>query len=68
LPGAKTRYVFVDSPSNAFQQAVPAVVRGDDYLVRKGANVYVFSLNSTDDNRADALPIFERFVETAQLP
>jgi hypothetical protein len=68
MPGAKTRYVFVDTPANAFQQAVPAVVRGDDYLVRKGANVYVFSLNTTDENRADALPIFERFVETAQLP
>ncbi len=68
LPGAKAHYVFVDNSSGVFQEGIPSVVLGDDYLVRKGGNIYIFTLQATQDNRPDALQIFDRFVESAQLP
>ena len=67
-PGAHARYVFVTSPGTVLQESLPTVVVGDDYLLRKASNVYVFSLQAAEDNRGDALPQFNKFVDTATLP
>jgi hypothetical protein len=68
LPAAKASYVYVDIPSGALQQGLPAVVLGTDYLVRKAGAVYTFSMLSTDANRDATQPIFDQFVQSAELP
>jgi hypothetical protein len=68
LPASAARYVYVDVPEGALRESLPSVVLGDDYLVRKGGTVYVFTLNATESRRADALPLFDRFVASAELP
>jgi hypothetical protein len=68
LPGYKTSFVYVNTPSNALQGNIPSVMLGEDWLVLKGDKVYVFTLHSTQANRDTALPLFEKFVDSAQLP
>ncbi|MGA7731744.1 MAG: hypothetical protein WCD37_10800 [Chloroflexia bacterium] len=68
LPGYRLEYVFVDTPNNALSGNIPKVIIGEDRLVRKGDKVYVFSVRSTDSDRATVLPWFDNFVETAVLP
>lgn len=68
LPGYKVQYVYVTSSANPLAGGIPKVIIGDDWLVRKGDKVYVFTLQSTEANRAAALPIFESFVSSAVLP
>ncbi len=68
LPGYKLEYVYVDSPTNALSGNIPKVIIGDDWLVRKGDKVYIFSLHSTEADRDAALPLFQSFVDSAQLP
>lgn len=68
MEGMKVQFVYVTTPGNALRASLPAVVLGDDYLVRKGDKVYVFTLHSTEANRDVALPMFEKFVNSAQLP
>ena len=68
LPAMITRYAYVNAPSNVFGQGIPTVVVGTDYLLRKGNRVYVFTVQSTEDNEADAKARFERFVQDANIP
>ena len=68
LPGATATYVFVYDPTSLFQEGIPAVVLGEDLLVRKGDRVYVFSLLATRENRDQAQAMFRAFVESARLP
>jgi hypothetical protein len=68
MPGYKVQYVYVTSSSNLSSGSIPKVIIGDDWLVRKGDKVYIFSLQSTEANRAAAQPVFESFVNSAQLP
>ena len=68
LPAAKASYVYVNMPAGALLQSTPAVVMGTDYLVRKGAAVYTFSMLTADGNQDAAKPLFDRFVESAELP
>jgi hypothetical protein len=68
LPGAKTEYVYVTNPGNAIRQTIPSVMIGEDWLVHKGDKVYVFSYQATEANRDEARSVFEKFVESAQLP
>jgi hypothetical protein len=68
LPGYRLEYVFVDSPSNVLSGGIPKVIIGEDRLVRKGDKVYIFSVRSTDGDRATVLPQFDSFVESAVLP
>ena len=68
LPGAEATYVFVDAGGGPFQERLPAVVLGQDVLLRKGGRAYVFSLLATEENRPDALSLFRAFVESAKLP
>jgi hypothetical protein len=67
-PGAKTEYVYVTNPGSAIRQTIPTVMLGEDWLVHKGGNVYVFSYQATEANRDEARSLFEKFVESAQLP
>jgi hypothetical protein len=68
LPAAKASYVYVDMPAGALLQSVPSVVMGTDYLVRKGSAVYTFSLLAADGNQDEAKTLFDKFVESAELP
>ncbi|MGQ9815103.1 MAG: hypothetical protein ACUVR3_08125 [Candidatus Roseilinea sp.] len=68
LPGATVSFVFVYDPTSLFQEGIPAVVLGDDLLVRKGERVYVFSLLAARENRDLAEQRFQAFVESARLP
>jgi hypothetical protein len=68
LPGYKTSFVYVNTPNSALQGNIPSVILGEDWLVLKGDKVYVFTLHSTQANRDTALPLFETFVDSAQLP
>jgi hypothetical protein len=68
LPGATATYVFVDAGGNAFQEQMPSVVLGEDSLARQNGRVYIFSLLATEGNRADDLPAYRAFVESAKLP
>lgn len=68
MPGYKVQYVYVTSSANPLSGSIPKVIVGDDWLVRKGDMVYVFTLLSTEANRAAAQPLFESFVNSAVLP
>jgi len=68
LPGGKVSFIYVSNPQGVFQQSLPVVVLGDDYLLRKEGRVYVFGLQAAEENRAQALKQFESFVESARLP
>jgi hypothetical protein len=68
LPGYKVQYVYVTSSANPLNGSIPKVIIGDDWLVLKGDKVYIFSVQSTEANRAAALPLFENFVNSAVLP
>ena len=68
LPGYKTSFVYVNTPSNALSGSLPSVILGDDWLVLKGDTAYVFTLHSTQADRDTAMALFQRFVDTAQLP
>jgi len=68
LPGATASCVFVDAGGNAFQEQLPSVVLCEDRLARQDDRVYIFSLLATEGNRADDLPAFRAFVESAKLP
>ena len=68
LPASKIRYVYVNVPAGILQESLPTVVLGSAYLVRKEGNVYVFDVRAAEDNYDEALAMFERFVESAQLP
>ena len=61
-------YVFVANTGGALQESIPSVVLGEDRYVRRGDKVFVFSLLSTDANRALAQAKFERFISAAALP
>ncbi len=60
-------YVFVANTGGALQESIPSVVLGEDRYVRRGDKVFVFSLHSTDANRAVAQAQFERFISAAAL-
>ena len=68
LPGATASFVFVSDAGSVVQESLPAVVLGDEILVRKGSTVYVFSLLSTEGNRSLGLAALRAFVDSAQLP
>jgi hypothetical protein len=68
LPGATSSFVFVSETGGVLEEGLPAVVLGDDILVRKGGSVYVFSALSTQDNHAQAMNQLKAFVDSAQLP
>lgn len=68
MPATRVSYVYVATPSSTLRESLPVVVLGDDYLVRKGGTVYVFSLTSTEANYKAAWPIFQKFVDSAKLP
>lgn len=68
MPGYKVQYVYVTSSANPLSSGIPKVIVGDDWLIRKDKTVYVFTLQSTEANRAAALPLFENFVNSAVLP
>lgn len=61
-------YVFVANTGGALQESIPSVVMGEDRYRRRGDKVFVFSLHSTDANRALAQAQFERFISAAALP
>ena len=67
-PAAESRYVFVNAPTTAFQENVPAVVMGKDYLIHKGDKVYIFTLHATEPNFDAAQSTLDRVVEGAELP
>lgn len=68
LPATITRYAYVSTPNSVFAEGIPTVVVGTDYLVRKDGRVYVFTVQSTEENEADAKARFERFVQNARIP
>jgi FlaG/FlaF family flagellin (archaellin) len=68
LPAYKLHYVFVHTPGSIQRATMPVVVMGDDYLVQKGDSVYIFSMQTTEENRPTALQKFDSFVNSAQLP
>jgi hypothetical protein len=68
LPATITRYAYVSTPNSVFTEGLPTVVVGTDYLVRKDNRVYVFTVQSTEENEADARARFERFVQDARIP
>ncbi len=61
-------YVFVANTGGALQESIPSVVLGEDRYQRRGDKVFVFSLQSTDANRAVAQAQFERFISATALP
>ncbi|MDQ5825288.1 MAG: hypothetical protein M3441_13935 [Chloroflexota bacterium] len=68
LPAMITRYAFVSTPNSVFTEGLPTVVVGTDYLLRKDNRVYVFTVQSTEENESDAKARFERFVQDARIP
>ncbi len=68
LPATITRYAYVSAPNSVFTGGIPTVVVGTDYLLRKDNRVYVFTVQSTEENEADAKARFERFVQDASIP
>jgi hypothetical protein len=68
LPAMITRYAFVSTPQSVLTEGIPTVVVGTDYLLLKGNRVYVFTVQSTEENEADAKARFERFVQDASIP
>lgn len=65
---ASSSYVFVANQGGALQESVPVVVMGEDRFVRKGDKVYVFSMQTTEAGREQAMAQFERFISSAVLP
>ena len=68
LPAMITRYAYVSTPNSVLTEGLPTVVVGTDYLLRKDARVYIFTVQSTEENEADARARFERFVLDARIP
>ncbi|MDQ3706688.1 MAG: hypothetical protein M3437_16005 [Chloroflexota bacterium] len=68
LPAMITRYAYVSTPNSVFTEGLPTVVVGTDYLLRKDNRVYVFTVQSTEENEPDAKARFERFVQDARIP
>ncbi|HET6262698.1 MAG TPA: hypothetical protein VFG99_10750 [Chloroflexia bacterium] len=68
LPAMITRYAYVSTPKSVLTEGIPTVVVGTDYLLLKGNRVYVFTVQSTEENEADAKARFERFVQDAIIP
>ncbi|MDQ3927751.1 MAG: hypothetical protein M3328_01250 [Chloroflexota bacterium] len=68
LPATITRYAYVSTPRSVLTEGLPTVVVGTDYLLRKDNRVYIFTVQSTEENEADAKARFERFVQDARIP
>ncbi|MEA2575873.1 MAG: hypothetical protein QOH93_3171 [Chloroflexia bacterium] len=68
LPAMITRYAYVSTPNSVLTEGLPTVVVGTDYLLRKDNRVYVFTVQSTEQNEADAKARFEQFVQDARIP
>jgi hypothetical protein len=68
LPAMITRYAYVSTPRSVLTEGIPTVVVGTDYLLLKGNRVYVFTVQSTEENEAEAKARFERFVQDAIIP
>ena len=68
LPAMITRYAYVSTPQSVLTEGIPTVVVGTDYLLLKGNRVYVFTVQSTEENESDAKARFERFVQDAIIP
>ena len=68
LPAMITRYAYVSTPNSVLTEGLPTVVVGTDYLLRKDNRVYIFTVQSTEENEADAKARFERFVQDANIP
>ncbi len=68
LPGATDSFAYVSTATGLVHSGPPLVVLGDDYLVRKAGTVYMFSLHAAETRHSDALLMFQRFLDTAQLP
>jgi RsiW-degrading membrane proteinase PrsW (M82 family) len=65
---ASLDYVFVYVPGSAMQESLPVVVLGRDRYLRRGDRVYVFSVQSTEENLELATRAFDQFVSGTVLP
>lgn len=68
LAAARANFAFVHNPAGLFQERLPVVVLGEDVMLRRGDQVFVFSLFAEQENYPRAQARFQAFVEAVRLP
>ncbi len=68
LAAARANFAFVHDPAGLFQERLPVVVLGEDVMLRRGDQVFVFSLFAEQENYPRAQARFQAFVEAVRLP
>lgn len=59
-------FAYVDTNPNPFMETTPVVMRGEDYLIPDGDQVYVFTLTTPEANYAGAQRYLKDFVQFFQ--